>query len=149
MSVSGQSSRTNFLWKGAWAFQGALVVKKLSANAGDIRDVGSTPKSGRSPGERNCNALQFSCLENPMDRGVWWTAVHGVSEPDTTEATEHARLHARTRPWAESWPTARTQAVSSPPARGLSHLTGASPRDGSGSDVDRPVTGGKGLPFTW
>ena len=47
----------------------ALVVKTLPANAGDIRDVGSIPGSGRSPGERNGYPLQYSCLENPMDRG--------------------------------------------------------------------------------
>ena len=73
----------------------------------------------------------------------------GLKEPDTTEVPEHARLQARTRPWAESWPTARTQAVSSPPACGLNHLTGASPRDGSGSGVDSTRDGGTALPFTW
>ena len=49
-----------------------LVVKNLSANAGDIRDAGSIPRFGRSPGEGNGNPLQYSCLENPMDRGAWW-----------------------------------------------------------------------------
>ena len=49
----------------------ALVVKNLPANAGDIRDVGSTPGSGRSPGEGHGNPLQDSCLENLMDRGAW------------------------------------------------------------------------------
>ena len=52
--------------------QVALVVKKLSANAGDIRDGGSIPGSGRSPGGEHGNPLQCSCLENPMDRGAWW-----------------------------------------------------------------------------
>ena len=52
--------------------QVALVVKNLPTNAGGIRDVGSTPESGRSPGEGNGNPFQFSCLENPIDRGVWW-----------------------------------------------------------------------------
>ena len=50
------------------ASQVALVVKNLPANAGDIRDVGSIPGSGRSPGGGHSNPLQFSCLENPMDR---------------------------------------------------------------------------------
>ena len=68
-----------------WASYGALVVKNLPANAGDIRDVGSVPGLGRSPGEENGNPLQFTCLENPMDRGAWWTAVHRVAESDTTE----------------------------------------------------------------
>ena len=49
-----------------------LVVKNPLANAGDIRDVGSIPGSGRSPREGRGNPLQYSCLENPMDSGAWW-----------------------------------------------------------------------------
>ena len=63
------------------------MVKNSSANAGDIRDVGSIPGSGRSPGGGNDNPLQYSCLENPMDRGSWQAVVHGVAELDTTETT--------------------------------------------------------------
>ena len=69
------------------AFQMALVVRNLPANAGDIRDTGSIPGSGRSPGEGNGNPFQYSCLENPMDRGAWRAMVHGVAESDMTEAT--------------------------------------------------------------
>ena len=47
------------------------MVKNLSANAGDIRDAGSIAESGRSPGEGHGNPLQYSCPENPMDRGAW------------------------------------------------------------------------------
>ena len=66
----------------------ALVVKNPAANAGDIRDVGSIPGSGRSPEEGNGNPLQYSCLENPMDRGTWGATVHGGhKESDTAEVT--------------------------------------------------------------
>jgi len=58
------------------------VVKKSPA---DARYVGSIPKSGRSPGGGNGNPLQYSCLENPMDRGAWWATVHGAAESGTTE----------------------------------------------------------------
>ena len=49
-------------------------------NAGNIRDAGSVPGLGRYPGESHSNSLQYSCLENPMDRGAWWATVHGVTE---------------------------------------------------------------------
>ena len=56
----------------------AQVVKKLPANARDIRDAVSIPGSGRSPGEGNSDPLQYSCLENPIDRGACQATVHGV-----------------------------------------------------------------------
>ena len=63
---------------------GALVLKNLPANAGDIkRSLGLIPGSARSPGEGNGNPLQYSCLENPMGRGSWWAAVHGVAKDQT------------------------------------------------------------------
>ena len=58
----------------------ALVVKKPSADARNVRDMGLIPGLGRSPGEGNGYPLQYSCLENPMDRGAWRAAVHGVAE---------------------------------------------------------------------
>ena len=64
----------------------ALVVRNPPANAGDIRDVGLIPGSGRSPGGGHSNPLQYSRLENPMDRGAWQATAHGVTELDTTEA---------------------------------------------------------------
>ena len=54
-----------------------LVVKNLAANAGDVRDMGSIPGSGRCPGEEN-NPIQYSHLENRMDRGAWQATVHGL-----------------------------------------------------------------------
>ena len=68
--------------------QRALEVKNTLANAGDIRDTGSIPRSGRSPGGGQDNPLQYSCLENPMDRGAWWGySPWGHKESDMTEAT--------------------------------------------------------------
>ena len=56
------------------------MVKDLPANAGNIRDVGSIPGSGRSPGGGHGNPLQYSCLENPTDRGAWQATVHRVAK---------------------------------------------------------------------
>ena len=57
-----------------------LVVKNLPANVGDIKDIGSVPGLGRSPGGGHGNLLQHSCLENPMDRRAWQATVHRISE---------------------------------------------------------------------
>ena len=63
------------------------MVKSSPASTGDIRDTGSTPGSGRSLGGGHGNSLQYSCLENSMDRGAWCVTVHGLTESDMTEAT--------------------------------------------------------------
>ena len=60
-----------------------LVVKNPPANAGDTRDVGSIPGSQRSPGVGNDNPLQYPCLENSMDRGIWQAIVHGATKNRT------------------------------------------------------------------
>ena len=59
------------------------MVKNLPANAADLRDMGSIPGSGRFPGEGNGNPLQYSCLENPMDREAWQATVHVVTKSQT------------------------------------------------------------------
>ena len=64
-------------------FPGGAVVKNPPANAGDARDEGSIPGSGRSPGGGHENPHQRSCLENPVDRGAWRAVVHGVAKGRT------------------------------------------------------------------
>ena len=71
-----------------------LVVKSPPANAGGIRDVGSIPGSGRSPGGMHGNPLQCSSLKKSVDRGAWGATVYGVAKTDTPEATEH--IHTQT-----------------------------------------------------
>ena len=77
----------------------AQQVKNPPANAGDIRDVSSIPGSGRSPGIGHGNPLQYSCLENPKDRGAWWATVHGV----TKESNMTEQLRAHTHPYVHSF----------------------------------------------
>ena len=60
-----------------------MVLVNLLANAGDKRNTGSIPGWGRSPGEGNGNPLQYSCLENHMDRGAWWAMIHRVAKSQT------------------------------------------------------------------
>ena len=126
-------SRLIFLWtlvgKGAWAFhhylglsvsfywissvdcshlsslpsQVTLVVKNLPANAGDTRDTSLIPGSGRSSGEVNGNPLQYSCLENPMNRGAWQATVHGSQRvrhdwSDLSHTQTHTHTHTHTPP---------------------------------------------------
>ena len=68
------------LFKKYWGFPGGSDGKESACNAGD---PGSIPGSGRSPGEGKGNPLQYSCLENPMDREDWWPTVHGVAKSRT------------------------------------------------------------------
>ena len=71
-----------------------IINKESTCYAGDAGDLGLIPGLGRSPGGGHGNTLQYSCLENPMDRGAWWATVHRVhKELDTTEVTEHAHTH--------------------------------------------------------
>ena len=79
-----------FVWSvntssSSWGFPGSSVSKESACSAGDS---GLIPGSGRSPGKRNGNPLQYSCLENPMDRGTWWATVHGVARARHNLATK-------------------------------------------------------------
>ena len=65
-------------------------VKNPPANSGGARDMGLIPGLGRSPGGRHGHPLQYSCLENPADRGAWWVQSKGLKKFDMTEVTEHA-----------------------------------------------------------
>ena len=70
------------------------MLKNLPTSAGDTRDAGSIPGSGRAPGEGNGNPLQYSCLENPIDREVWWATVHRIVKSRTRlkRLSMHTRL---------------------------------------------------------
>ena len=77
-------------------FSGGTSDKEPPANTGDIRDIGSVLGSGRFPGRGHGNALQYSCLENPMDRGAWQTMVHRVAKSQTRlkQLSMHTCMHA-------------------------------------------------------
>ena len=79
----------------------ALAVNNPPANAGDIKDVGSIPGSGRFPGGGHGNPLQYSCLVNPMDRGAWWATVHRVAKSWTwlKRLTMHAYFYVFINMW--------------------------------------------------
>ena len=81
---------------GTRLFQVVLVVKNLLGNVGDVREAGSIPWLGRSPGGGNGNPLQYSCLDNLMDRGAQQATVHMVSEMDITESD---LAHMQTQEW--------------------------------------------------
>ena len=68
------------LYVSMWASQVGLVIKNLPASAGDARDAGLIPGSGRCPGGGHGNPLPYSCLENPMDRGDWQPIVHRAAK---------------------------------------------------------------------
>ena len=81
-----------FLWEMGvlWSFPGGSDGKESTCNAGDL---GSIPELGRCPGEGNGYSFQYSCMENPMDRGAWQPIVHGFSESKMTEVPWHAHMY--------------------------------------------------------
>ena len=82
-ALTGSPQSLTYMLKAPRASQVALVVKNLPASAGDGRNMGSIPGSGRSPGEGNGDPLQYSCLENSKDRGAWQATVHRVAKSQT------------------------------------------------------------------
>ena len=80
------------------------MVKNLPANARDIGDVGSIPRSGRSLGRGSGNPLQYSCLDNPMDGGAWQTSLWGGNVSDTTEWLSTQHTHTPLTPPIRDWP---------------------------------------------
>ena len=77
------------------ASQEVLEVKNLPSNAGDIRDMGLIPGLGRSPGEGHGYPLQYSCLDNPVDRGAWWAMAYRITNSWTQlkQLSTHAQRH--------------------------------------------------------
>ena len=73
----------------------SAVVKNLPADVGDTGDTHSIPGSARDPGEGNRNQLQYSCLENPMDRGVWRAIVHGAAKSQIQLSTQHTCMETK------------------------------------------------------
>ena len=90
-------------------FPGGSSSKELACQCGRPKRGGFNPGSGKSPGEGHGNPPQYSCLENPMDRGAWWATVHRVAKSDTTEVTQHARtlvicfIHSSVYLWRRKW----------------------------------------------
>ena len=84
-----QQTHNRLLLYRPWGFPGSSADKKAACNAGNL---GSLPGLGRSPGEGHDNPLQYSCLENPMDRGAWRATVHGVAKGQT-QLNTHIHIH--------------------------------------------------------
>ena len=112
------------------------MVRTPTANA---RNEGLILVSGRSPGEGHGNPLQYSCLENPMDRGAWWATVHGVTESQTQlSVPAHAYTHTHTHTHTHSYLTAQTDGSGH-------HLVKAAPESWvlvPGTPRPRPPLGG-------
>ena len=85
MKWRGRPPSSSYYTGGPWSSQVVLVVKKPPCNAGDLREAGSVLGMERSPGGGRGNPLQFSCPENPMDRGAWQVMVHGITESQTQQ----------------------------------------------------------------
>ena len=93
------------------------MAENPSAQEGDIRDGSSVPGLGRSPGGGHGNPLQYSCLENPMNRGAWWLQSMGLQMSDTTEQLRHSRVDTAAKtPAPPPWDKLRPHRVSISPS---------------------------------
>ena len=99
--MMGKASQTMSELGDSWSSQVALVGKNLPANTGDARDTGLIPKWGRSPGGGHGNPLQYSCLENPMDRGAWqaWSIVSHRVRHDWSDLARSHRAQLGKQRW--------------------------------------------------
>ena len=96
-----------------WASQVEPLVKNSLANAGDPRDAGSIPESGRSPAGGHGNPVQYSYLENPMDRGAWRATVHRIEKSNTRQKKiSSVQLLSHVRLFAAPWTAAQQASVS-------------------------------------
>ena len=97
-------------------FPGGVSGKESASNAGNVRDMNSIPGLGRFPGEGHGNPLQYSCLENPLDRGAWWATVHRIAKSWTWPKwlSTHAQMD-RFSSVAQSCPTLCDPMDCSPP----------------------------------
>ena len=95
-------------------YNGGSDGKETAYNA---RDLGSIPGSGRFPREGNGNPLQYSCLENSMDRGAWWAIVPGIVESDATEQLLHTYTHTHTHTHTLMLPTFQSRYYTFPSTR--------------------------------
>ena len=93
------------------------MVKNPPANVGDVKDVGSIPGSGRSPEGGHSNPFQYSCLENPIDRGPWWATVRGVAQSQILLKQLSTYRHAHATSWAPRVPLASLHLI-----QGSDHL---------------------------
>ena len=116
------------------------MVKNLPANAGDIRDTGSIPGSGRSPGVGNGNPLCYSCLENPMARGAW--RVHGFAKSQTRLSTVHTQGDRKPSPaWSPDWCSVAKQCLTLLRPHGQAPLSMGFPRQEYWSGLPCPPPG--------
>ena len=83
IKVQYREAEVSGIYLEMWGFPGDSMVKNLPVNIGDVEYLSLIPGSGRSLGEGNGNPLQYSCLENPVDRGAWQATVHGVTKSGT------------------------------------------------------------------